>query len=247
VARRMLVIGAHPADPIDLAGGTIALHVKKGWDVWCLSLSNGIFTHYLAPEGEEFDYEKAAGMKEKEFQEACMHLGADWKMCWDDDLCLEDDALDLILYVKPHVLITHHPNEYAHFDHAEAGRVVCRALKKAVRSPEINGHWYVPSVYFFGVQFRPESARMGATVQPPDVLVDIEEVVEQKARALALFKSQGHDYEKIRKRMESFEGEAGRADGLRYAEAFILYHPLKVTELPMNVDEGFYKVKNPGK
>jgi len=250
---KILAIGAHPADAIDLAGGTLFLHKKAGHEVIVVSVTTGIHTHGTDILDNEDKEKYAIVLKQKEFSNACDCLGIhglSWR--FSDESLIQDwnllhSLMVLIRIEKPDIVITHHPNEYAHWDHSVVGEAVCRALKAAIKSPGEDKYW-VPTVYFFGVQFRPENARIGVVPQPPDILIDIEgELARKKVEALYAFKSQGYnDVSMLWNRMRSFESEMGRADGLKYSEGFILYYPLKRTLLPVNTIGGFYnkEVKN---
>ncbi len=243
---RILCIGAHPADPIDLAGGTLAMHSKfRNDEVGVASLTDGMNSHSNSNSWEE------RGRKTREFTKAASILEASVVKRFgfgDEPLVLDErkveEMIKFIRFYKPDVVITHHPNEYAHWDHAETGKIVCRALKGAMkRMPAENRHW-VPMVYFFAVHFRPESARIGVQIQPPDLLIDIQKTVEDKIDALMCYESQGHNNrEAMVKRMNSYESEMGRADGLNYSEGFIFYYPLKRIFLEENFDGGFYNKK----
>ena len=246
---KILAIGAHPADVIDLAGGTLYLHKQAGHEIIAVSVTTGMHTHGTDLLDTEDKEKYAIVLKQKEFSNACVCLGihdVSWRFS-DDFFQSNWDLLHrlttMIRRLKPNIVITHHPNEYAHWDHSEVGKAVCRALKAAIKSPGEDKYW-VPTVYFFGVQFRPENARIGVSPQPPDVLIDISEVKGKKIDALACFKSQGYDIPMLWKRIRSFESEMGRADGLRYSEGFILYYPLKRTLLPVNTIGGFYSKEN---
>ena len=46
---RILFIGAHPADIVDLAGGTIANHVNAGDEVFTMAVTSGLYSHQLGP------------------------------------------------------------------------------------------------------------------------------------------------------------------------------------------------------
>jgi LmbE family N-acetylglucosaminyl deacetylase len=241
-----MVIGAHPADAIDLAGGTIYQHSQFGDDIVVVSLTRGMYSHSSIEILHRGD---GGALKERELKAAASILGAKEAFCRsyiDEPLVAMSHSTiiliaELIKDYKPSILITHHPNEYAHWDHAECGAVVCRALKTAIKYPSEDRYW-VPMVYFFAVQFRPESARIGTIVQPPDVLIELSpDTIEKKIEALCCFESQGHcDSAKMRRRMDSFESEMGRADGLEYSEGFIFYYPLKRRRLMANPSIGFY-------
>jgi LmbE family N-acetylglucosaminyl deacetylase len=252
---KVLVIGAHPADPIDLAGGTAYQMRRGGCNVYALSLTNGVNSHSTAlKDKNESEIDE---IKKHEFIDACEILDIVPQFFeyivmsrQDEPLIIDRSSVQFlassIRTIRPDIVITHHPNEFAHWDHSSCGEIVCRALKAAIKLPNYaviknNDPWYVPTVYFFAVQFRPEVGRLGIVPQPPDVLVDIEESIFKKAQAMACFKSQGITMESMEKRLKSFEGEMGRADGLNYAEGFSLYYPLKRKNLPVNRDKGFYK------
>jgi LmbE family N-acetylglucosaminyl deacetylase len=242
---KLMIVGAHPADPVDLSGGTIAQHANNGNIINVVTVTDGIFSHTT---GEE-----TIQTKRKEVLNAISNLTDSHDHFFmglrDEPLIVGSDAIlelvNLIRQIKPDVLVTHHPNEYAHWDHAETGKMVCRALKGAVKLP--GDRYFVPNVYFFAVQFRPEMVRLGFNPLPPAVLVDITNVVGKKVAAMCCFKSQGHDnYEAIWKRMNSMESEMGRADGLAYSEGFISYYPLKEKLLPMSsIDKSFYVKESP--
>lgn len=248
---RILVIGAHPADPVDLAGGTVYLQGRIGdGDVWLACMTDGLFSHTSRVVNLE--------EKRREFKRAAGAVGVSALSC--QFFGLQDEPLQFnrevvrdvakaLRIIRPDVIITHHPNEYAHWDHHECGEIVCRAVKAAIKLPAAECSGLEPHgvrlLLFFAVQFRPEVARVGAVPQPPDILVDLpEEVVAKKVAAMRCFASQGHDNEEAMwQRMNSFEREMGRADGLKYSEGFILGSPLKVDLLPKSKSVSFYKVK----
>ena len=243
---KILVVGAHPADPIDLAGGTIAMQSNLMLDeVGIASMTDGMNSHSNSDSWEE------RGKKIKEFEKAANTVGSTVVKRFsysDEPLVLDErkveEMIKFIRFYKPDMVITHHPNEFAHWDHAETGKIVCRALKGAMKRMPAEGRHWVPMVYFFAVHFRPESARLGVQIQPPDLLVDIGQVVHTKVDALMCYESQGHnDREAMMKRMNSYESEMGRADGLDYSEGFIFYYPLKRAALEANFDGGFYNKK----
>ena len=248
---KILAIGAHPADCIDLAGGTLAMHVESGDEVVVLTLTDGIYGH--TKDMKYFDDGRCKGDKKKilerklsEFSVATSMIGATCdSFGWVDEPLMITQGnifaiVDVIRTEKPDIVITHHPNEYSHWDHAECGKAVCRALKSAIKLPSKARYW-VPMVYFFAVQFRPEATRLGYLPQAPDLLVDIYDVIEKKMDAMKCFETQGlNDVEYLRNRMNSFESEMGRADGLRYSEGFTFYYPLKTFGLIENRSLSFY-------
>lgn len=243
--RVILVIGAHPADCTDLAGGTAHLHAIIQDEVHFLVLTDGLNSHTSIQGMTQDD-------KRREVVQSAVALRVEESRCHffglqDEPLVGNAEVIrslaSFIRLLKPDTVLTHHPNEYAHWDHHECGEIVCRALKAAIKLPSQFGEpHYVPNLLFFAVQFRPEVSRVGVVPQPPDVLVNLPySVVSAKVKAMQCFVSQGHnDNNKMWKRMYSFESEMGRADGLEYSEGFILGQPLKGITLPRNMDISFY-------
>lgn len=241
---KIMVIGAHPADAIDLAGGAIARHHRNMVDdIMILSVTDGINSH------TQGDYDINEKRQELITAVSCLQfkkslIDVTFMGLQDEPLIVNSacisDIIERIRNFKPDMLISHHPNEYAHWDHAEAGKMVCRALKGAIKRP--GDKWWVPDVYFFATQFRPEVARLGYNPLAPNVLIDIEDVIHKKVEAMCCFKSQGHNDKSLMwDRMNSMENEMGRSDGLKYAEGFISYYPLKERKLPISsINKAFY-------
>jgi len=248
---KILAIGAHPTDIIDLAGGTLYKHSENGDKIVGCVATNGVYSHIKgATSMSREDAKKYKKLKKEELKEAGKILGInqfEFLNLLDEPLVTNKANIEAIADVirkhKPHTIITHHPNEYAHWDHAEIGKCVCRAIKSAIKYPSPDQH-YTPNVYFYGVQFRPEMARIGVTPVPPTVLVDITNVIEHKKAALYEFKLQGLDnMDMLQTRVDSFESEQGRAEGIKYSEAFISYYPLKANLLPKSINTSFYTNK----
>lgn len=255
---KILVIGAHPADPIDLAGGTLILHAKSGDEIVMATVTDGIWSHsgdMWFKFGEHTTNSQREDSilqtKRSEFSKAGKVIGV--KSCEsfgrpDEPLVMNASIVHSIASTvrehKPDIVITHHPHDYTHWDHRECGEIVCRALKAAIKLPSKNRHW-VPALYFFSSHFRAEGARLGVPISPPDVLVDILKVKTLKMKAMACLKSQyGEDcMGMLKKRMASYESEIGRADGLECSEGFILGIPLKRGLLPQNSNINFYQKK----
>jgi len=239
-----MVVGAHPADAVDCTGGTIAQHAGMGDEINIVTVTDGLDSHSKGTctmeDKRDEVYESLSKLISLSVSLRLLFMGLK-----DEPFMARRSnviyLVELIRQYRPDILITHHPNEYAHWDHAEVGKMVCRALKGAIKRPG-DDKWWVNNVYFFATQFRPETARIGYTPQPPNVLIDISESVGKKVKAMCCFKSQGHDDEEAMwRRMNSMEKEMGRADGLEYAEGFISYYPAKEKVLPMSsINAGFY-------
>jgi len=235
MTKKLMVIGAHPADPFDLAGGTIFQMVEYRWRAFIVTVTHGANSHMEHSDTLSMDKQR----KRDEFFAAVKTIAnhGDWhsKTLEADDEPLYEgpdlfhEIVNLIRHEKPDIIITHHPNEYAHFDHSVCGLMVCKAMKAAYKWPGKN-RYKVPMAYFFGVQFRPESARMGVIVRPPDILIGLtEEAIDAKINAMCCFRTQGITLKMMAERVDSMEREAARADGAEFdhAEAFTFYRPLR--------------------
>lgn len=244
---RIMIIGAHPADTIDLAGGTIAQHGNDGDTIEILSITDGLNSHTDSNEigivEKRYELNKAVSCLIEKPKANIKIINVQFMGLQDEPLIINSacilDLIERIRKFRPNILVTHHPNEYAHWDHAEVGKMVCRALKGAMKRS--GDKWWVSNVYFFATQFRPEVARLGIVPLSPTILIDISEMIEKKVKALSCFKSQGHTKEQMWLRINSMEREMGRADGLDYSEGFISYYPMKDKFLQMSkIDKSFY-------
>jgi len=251
-------VAAHPADLIDLAGGTICNHVKAGDYVYTLAITHGEFSH--PPK----DY-KLLGTRFKieEAREALGLLGvlADNMnfMNKDDALYLRNDYISTfpmtlcrdiafqIQLIKPDIMVTHHPSEANHPDHAKIGEW---SLEAAIAAGRLVDKFYykdeklrphtVKNIYFYGYQFRPVMIKLGKNVLPPDVIIDITNSIKIKADAFIILKSQFNTFDIVWERLNSMEKEIGRLYGFQYAESFISLHPAKCTLLPDWNSSDFY-------
>ena len=256
-----MVIGGHPADAVDLAGGTIYNHVQNGDRAIIVNMTHGAYSHaaLLYDElkdkftSEEDLYKAIIREKHREAVEAAKILGVieTINLGYDDEpLEMNRERVwamaEMIREYKPDIVITHHPNEFTHEDHSVCGWIVVKALKAAVKfypSSKFEKH-FVPSVYFFGIQFISKQARLGYVTLPHDVLVDIQNAVEPKIKALSAIRSQKNTEKSVRDRINSLERENGRLDGLLYSESFISFYPYKTTLLPINIEKSWYQLQD---
>ncbi len=242
---RVVLVAAHPADAIDLAGGTLAHHAAEGDEVTVALVTCGASSHHWKLVDESRDPEKTAesGAREysarreklEEIQRACQELGVTdvRDLDLDDDREVpQQDMVDrigeLLRQARPDVVITHHPYDLGGFNlHATVGGAVIYACKKA-RGLDRTGNQVphaVASVFFMGPISRVGHAmgRGAAFLAQPDVYVDITDVVEKKVRAQDQIASQYCSGEFARKTVEVFDGASGFAAATAYAEQFQRY------------------------
>ena len=147
---RLLMVGAHPADCFDQAGGTLAHHAAQGDEVTAVTDTTGVRSHHWGlvdrkrQEQEEMDVEReveeAVRQKLDELRSACHILGFDDVRTLgfeDDEILLTRDMVeaiaDVIRDVTPDVIITHHPYEMGGFKlHATTGQAVLYAWQQAM-------------------------------------------------------------------------------------------------------------------
>lgn len=255
--RTVMFFSAHPADPFDSAGGTIALHAEAGDRVIILSMTPGARSHapkvydnyeqgQLTAEKEAELYAETVAAKKAEFKNACDAVGAEM-VCLDfvdEPFIATREAIlavgECYRKYRPDILVTHHKTEMNNHDHPAAGEVSLRAVTSAGRWLE--GSKYAPhnisQVYFYGIQFRRLPLVVNATIPLPSThVVNVESVVDKKIASLAAFVSQafsGMDYsskEYADTRINAIEGWFGLENGMKYAEIFIAMKPQIVDTL----------------
>ena len=146
---RILVIGGHPADVFDHCGGTLFHHIKRGDEVTCLALTQGLRIHdevisekfrfglnHLSREEIEKIKAEREEVKYNEVKKACGLFGiTDIRfLSYDDKILIVTEELivetaKIIRDVRPHILITHFPLENGGVGshHGNTGKIVMEA------------------------------------------------------------------------------------------------------------------------
>lgn len=237
-----LVISAHAADFVWRAGGAIALHAKKGYDVTVVCLSFG-------ERGESGKIWKRAGVtlqevkdeRRKEAEAAAKALGVHDLVSFDlGDYPLEMDReakfrlVDVIRKVQPAFMMSHSHYDPYNTDHSYATKVTleCRMIAQAWGHNPGEKVLGAPQLYLFEPH---QTEQMG---WKPDVFLDITEVWEQKAAAIRCMEGQEHLWayytNLAQNRANHFKrnsgGQAGGRDA-KYAEGFQSVFPRTVDEL----------------
>ena len=183
---RILIIGAHPDDPDFSAGGVAALYARLGHVVKMVSLTNGDAGHH-AMGGAPLAWRRRA-----EAAASGVTLGAEYVT-----LDIHDGALlptlenrSLVIAVirefQPDLVMVHRPNDY-HPDHRYASQLVQDAAYM-VTVPNVVSH--VPHLRaMHGIVHTWDHFQKPYPFQA-DIVVNIDEVVEQKVDALACHVSQ---------------------------------------------------------
>ena len=251
---RLLMVGAHPADTFDQAGGTLCHHVRDGDQVTLLSVSTGVRSHNWqlmdrkAHAGDAMDVEKdvaqAREQKRQELLKAGSFLGlTDVRVLdFDDDEELLTQPMvnaiaDVILETRPDVLITHHPlEEWGLKLHASVGRATVFAWRRAHTTGRGKA---LPPHLAAAIFFMNPMAYVGATLDNTfaarvDILVDISDVIEEKTRAMDAVASQYYNGAYALKIGEADNGHWGYRARVAYAEPFQRHRPWVTDKLPVS-------------
>jgi len=249
---KIMVIAAHPQDPFERAGGTVAKHLARGDRAMLVALTNGVVTHAFGvfpATGEDKlrDIEKIKAAKRTEFERGAKALGvSEWKLFDFNESPLivglpeYIQLVNVIREFRPDVVLTSHPVEVGRQDHMDCGRVALAAVDyaRADGFPSPLAPHTVPNVFlFFYPDFRSDQL-MGVARHMPEVVVDFSAVIDKKRAAMLEFaKTQakpGQDYTKmIDHFLTCIDGGVGYLHGCAYAEQFSRWNPERVQYLPL--------------
>jgi len=237
-----LVISAHAADFVWRAGGAIALHQMRGYEVTIVCLSygeRGESAKLWKQEDCTLDHVKSA--RRKEAEAAAQALSAHDIQFFDlGDYPLELDReakyrlVDLIRKVQPDFMMSHSLYDPYNTDHSYATKVTmeCRMIAQAWGHNPGEKVVGAPQLYLFEPH---QTEQMG---WKPDVFLDISEVWEQKRAAIECMAGQEHlwnYYTNVAEnRANHFRRNSGGQAGgraARYAEGFQSIYPRTVDEL----------------
>jgi 4-oxalomesaconate hydratase len=236
-----LVISAHAADFVWRAGGAIALHAEKGYEVTvaCLSFGERGESARLWKEGKSLEEVKA--IRRSEAEEAAQALGAHRLELFDlgdYPLHLEKEdkfrLVDLIREVQPAFMMSHSQYDPYNTDHMYMTEVALEARMIAQAWGHDPGQKVLgaPQLYLFEPH---QTEQMG---WKPDVFLDITPVWEKKRAAMECMNGQVHLWEYYtrvaQQRANHFKRNSGGQSGGRdckYAEGFQSIFPRTVDEL----------------
>ncbi|MCL5257254.1 MAG: PIG-L family deacetylase [Chloroflexi bacterium] len=188
---KILFIGAHPDDPEFAAGGVVALYSRLGHKVKCVSLTNGDAGHH------EIGGIELARRRYQEAQEAAKVLGvAEYRIFDNHDGELEPslnnrrEVIRVIREFEPDLILCARPNDY-HPDHRYSSLLVQDAAYMVT----------VPNILPLTPHLRvnPVIAYVDDDFQKPypfapDVVVDIDGVIDKKFDALHCHTSQVYEW-----------------------------------------------------
>jgi 4-oxalomesaconate hydratase len=231
-----LVVSAHPGDFVWRAGGAIALHAKKGYRVKIACLSYG-------ERGESQFAWKTAGVKleevkaqrKDEAERAAKLLGAEIEFFDAGDYPLRttpemlERLIDINHELKPSFILTHALHDPYNVDHPEAARLAQEArivAQAAGHKPDPARSYSAPPVFLFEPH-QPEQCDF-----KPNVIVNIDEVWEQKRKAFEILAAQKHLWEYYTRVALNRGMQGGRNTGkaMTYGEAYQRLFPMVLEE-----------------
>jgi len=226
-----LAIYAHPDDPEISAGGSLARWAADGAEVWVLITTRGD----KGTVDPDADLDALAGRRLGETAAAVERLGlaGHFHLEYGDGELVDDAALrgQIVRYVRelaPEVVLCPDPTAvffgdtyFNHRDHRVTGWAVLDAVAPAAGNPH-----YFPEHRAEGLSVHQvDSVLLSGTLEP-NCWVDITDTLEAKIDALFCHESQlsdpssSMDGDWFRGFLRQSAEDAGRAAGVRYAEAF---------------------------
>jgi 4-oxalomesaconate hydratase len=243
----ILHTAAHPADAFDMAGGTLAHHVRDGDKVTVVVFTHGARSHaHNVIEGHKHgtrggSVDEAADLKQREVVEACGVLGItdvrflryeDHVLAFNPDLVLA--LARIVREVRPDVVITHSPFENAGLTGAH--RVCCdityQACSASAGMLDGQGKPHRVGELFYVWQHGETTLGDYAVPRFPAILIDVTDVIDLKVKAIKCIRSQYYDgfAEKL---YEACNGTHGLHMCVPYCEAFMRHYPEVRRRLPV--------------
>jgi 4-oxalomesaconate hydratase len=231
-----LVVSAHPGDFVWRAGGAIALHAKKGYRVKIVCLSYGERGEsQFAWKTTGVKLEEVKAQRKDEAERAAKLLGAEIEFFDAGDYPLHttpamlDRLIDINHELKPSFILTHALHDPYNVDHPEAARLAQEArivAQAAGHKPDPARSYSAPPVFLFEPH-QPEQCDF-----KPNVIVNIDEVWEQKRKAFEILAAQKHLWEYYTRVALNRGMQGGRNTGkaMTYGEAYQRLFPMVLEE-----------------
>ena len=195
MGRKLLVIGAHSADFVWRAAGTIALVTSQGGNATVIALSYG----ERGESGELWKepnqtVENVKRIRHEEASAAAGTVGAVFRCLdlGDYPLTITESAIEQLVgifqEVQPDILLTHTPADPFNPDHPVACQAVqkARLLSSGAGVASAFSRITPPDLYFFEPH-QPELCEFH-----PNTFVDITPVMEQKRKAMECIQAQSY-------------------------------------------------------
>jgi 4-oxalomesaconate hydratase len=225
MGKRLLVVGAHSADFVWRAGGTIALVASGGGSATVAALSYG----ERGESGElwkepDQTVENVKRIRHEQASAAAGTLGADFRCMdlGDYPLKITDQAMnelvDLFRELEPDIVLTHTPVDPFNPDHPVAYQAVQKARLLASGAGVASAFKNIdpPDLYYFEPH-QPELCEFN-----PNTFVDITPVMDQKRKAMEFMQAQSYlqsYYDELASRRGNHARRISGMKEVKYAEA----------------------------
>ncbi len=187
---RVLVIGAHPDDCEEGAGGTSVKFRRQGHVVKFFHATNGDAGHFQTSR------EELAARRENEVGASCNITGIEYEISNNHDAYLEADIATRDKFIiairefSPDIIITHRPNDY-HPDHRNTSLLVQNSsylVSVPIVCPSVKPLTKQPLILYMYDNFKKPIAFS------PDIVVNIDDEMEAKVRMQACHVSQYYEW-----------------------------------------------------
>ncbi|MBB6450762.1 bacillithiol biosynthesis deacetylase BshB2 [Geomicrobium halophilum] len=212
--RHILLLFPHPDDETFGAAGTVLMHKRKhGTKVTCATLTSGEMGRNLG-NPPVANRETLPIVRRQEFERACeimeidelLHLGyRDKTLEFEDIQEVASHLKEVIEKVNPTLVISFYPGLSIHPDHDATGEAVVEAMKQI---PEAER----PTLHTKAI-----AAHSVKEIGEPDIVHDIDELMDQKLKAIDAHESQMQEVSAITKQKLS-EGDEDTEAWIRYEE-----------------------------
>jgi 4-oxalomesaconate hydratase len=224
--KTLLVVGAHSADFVWRAAGSIALLTSQGGSAFVVALSygeRGESGELWQEPGQTIDHVKR--IRHAEATTAAAAVGASFR-CLDlgdyplkiDDLALQQ-LVEIFQEIQPDLVFTHTPVDPFNPDHPVACLAVQKARLLATGAGVASGFKQITPPDLF--LFEPHQPELSEFM--PNVFVDITPVIDLKIKAMEAMEAQKYLQEYYAELASRRGNHARRISGMkeiRYAEAF---------------------------
>ena len=225
MSNNLLVVGAHSADFLWRAGGTLALTTSQGGSATVIALSYG----ERGESGELWKepkqtVENVKRIRHEQASAAARTLGADFRCLDLGDYPLNvtdkamDDLVEVIRELEPDILLTHTPVDPFNPDHPVACQAVQKARLLASGAGVASAFKRInpPDLYFF------EPHQRELCDFSPNTFVDITPVMDFKRKAMEGMQAQSYlqnYYTELASRRGNHARRISGAQEVEFAEA----------------------------
>lgn len=223
MAKKVLVVVAHPDDEILGPAGTLIRHAQGGDELYCLILGEGVMARDSGTKDEQSYLQRDAlraaklvGFKETHFSNFPDNAFDSVSL-----LSITKEVERGIARIKPQLIYTHHEYDL-NIDH----RITFQAVLTASRPCNSDS----PSeILTFETLSSTEWQRKDMKAFQPNVYINIAETVEKKIEALQAYASEVRAYPHPRspEGIRILAQYRGLESGLHYAEAFCLIRKIQ--------------------